>query len=399
MYQPSKEILDKYADVLINFALGGGKGVQKSEVVLLQVQECAKPLLIALRNAVLKAGAHPIVQFIPDGIMKEAFELSNDEQVSFFPEKFMRGRIDQIDHCVSIIADIDKQELKGIDPKKIMARSLAFKPYKDWTNKKENSGKYTWTLAAYGTPQMAKAAKMELEDYWNQIILACYLDEKDPKEKWKHIQAQINDVIHKLNQMNIEKVRIEAEKTDLFVRIGKKRNWTCCSGRNIPSFEILTSPDWRGTEGHIKFTEPLYVYGNLVKDVYLEFKEGIVVKATASVGEELLKEMIATLNANKVGEFSMTDGRVSRITKFMGETLFDENVGGEQGNVHIALGNAYQDCYRGNQRWVSNSRWDKLGFNNSAVHTDIVATSKRRVTAYPFSGKPKIIYENGIFVL
>ena len=32
-YQPSKKILEKYADVLVNFALNSGKGIKKGEVV------------------------------------------------------------------------------------------------------------------------------------------------------------------------------------------------------------------------------------------------------------------------------------------------------------------------------------------------------------------------------
>ncbi len=45
MYQPSPDILKKYADVLVKFALWSGKGVQKGEVVYLVVLECAKPIL------------------------------------------------------------------------------------------------------------------------------------------------------------------------------------------------------------------------------------------------------------------------------------------------------------------------------------------------------------------
>ena len=33
MYKPSQKILDKYADVLVNFALNSGAGVKKGEVV------------------------------------------------------------------------------------------------------------------------------------------------------------------------------------------------------------------------------------------------------------------------------------------------------------------------------------------------------------------------------
>ena len=95
----------------------------------------------------------------------------------------------------------------------------------------------------------------------------------------------------------------------------------------------------------------------------------------------------------------MTDGRMSRITKFMGETLFDENVGGRQGNMHLAIGKAYQDCYLGNPSNVSKTEWKRLGYNDSAVHTDIVMTSKRKITATLPDGTKKVIYDDGKFLI
>ena len=53
-YEPSPEILEKYADVLINFALNDCTGVKKGQTVFLQVHESGKPMLVALRKAVLK---------------------------------------------------------------------------------------------------------------------------------------------------------------------------------------------------------------------------------------------------------------------------------------------------------------------------------------------------------
>ena len=181
--------------------------------------------------------------------------------------------------------------------------------------------------------------------------------------------------------------------------LGESRQWVGGSGRNIPSFEIFTSPDWRGTEGWIYFNQPLYRYGNVVKGVRLEFQEGRVVDASAEQNEDVIREMIATENADKVGEFSLTDSRFSRITRFMAETLYDENVGGPFGNTHIALGNAYHDCFAGDPATLSESEWERLGFNNSSVHTDIVSTSDRTVTATLRDGATRVIYEGGRFNL
>lgn len=98
----------------------------------------------------------------------------------------------------------------------------------------------------------------------------------------------------------------------------------------MPSYEVFTSPDWRGTNGWIRFNQPLYRFGSLIKDVFLRFENGIVVEATASENQEMLRGMIAQENANKLGEFSMTDRRMSRIHRLMGETLYDENRGGKR---------------------------------------------------------------------
>ena len=71
----------------------------------------------------------------------------------------------------------------------------------------------------------------------------------------------------------------------------------------------------------------------------MEFKKGQVIKASAATGREFVsKQLKMDKGAGKVGEFSLTDKRFSRINRFMANTLFDENYGGKYGNCHIALG-------------------------------------------------------------
>lgn len=406
-YIPSKKILENYAKVLVNFALGSGKGVQKGETVYLTVNEYAKPMYVELYKAIIKRGGNVITNYIPDdketydkansNVSRLFYELASDTQINYFPSKYLKGLIDEIDHSIYIISDTNKHVLKGIDPKKIMARGKAFKPYMDWRNHKENAGKFTWTLALYGTPAMAKEAKMSLKEYWEQIIKACFLDKKDPIAEWKKTYKYIDKAENKLNSMPIEKLHIKGPDADLWVHLGEKKKWKSGSGRNIPSFEIFTSPDWRGTNGWIRFSEPLYRYGNLITGIELWFKDGKVIKSKAKQNEKVLKQMIATENANKIGEYSLTDKRFSRITKFMAETLFDENVGGKYGNTHLALGNAYHDCFTGDPSQMTEEDWEELGFNSSSVHTDIVSTTPRTVTAYMKDGTHEVIYKDGLF--
>jgi len=86
-----------------------------------------------------------------------------------------------------------------------------------------------------------------------------------------------------------------------------------------------------------------------VEGLRLEFKQGATVKIQARKGQNfVVKQLSMDKGANKLGEFSLTDKRLSKIDTFMANTLFDENYGGKNGNCHVALGASYADTYDGN---------------------------------------------------
>ncbi len=82
----------------------------------------------------------------------------------------------------------------------------------------------------------------------------------------------------------------------------------------------------------------------------------------------------------------------------MANTLFDENYGGKYGNCHVAVGASYSDSYAGDLKSLSKELKKKLGFNDSALHWDLVNTEKKRVSAHLTTGKIITIYENGRFL-
>ncbi len=405
-YTPSPLVLQRYADVLVKFALGGGEGLKKGEVVYATVPEAAKPLLFYLQKSVLEAGGHLITNFRPNNDpqynLAEAFYLyAQEHHLDHFPAKYYKGLIDSVDHTLFIEADTNPHALSKVDPAKVLRRGKAMKPFMHWRQEKEYQGKLTWTIGLYGTPQMAKEAGLSDKEYWQQIIKACFLDQKDPIKKWKEVYKDIEVYRARINKLTpkIDRLHIEGTDEDLWITPGAQRAWLAGSGRNIPSFEIFTSPDWRGTEGWVRFNQPLYRYGTKATGIELWFKEGRVVKCRAKTGQKMVEQMLKTPGADRVGEFSLTDKRHSRITKFMATTLYDENMGGPQGNTHIALGASYPDCYAGDVSKFTPKMREKLGYNDSSVHTDIISTAKRTVTAHLKDGTQKIIYANGQFTL
>ncbi len=399
MFIPSKKILENYAKVLIDFALGKGQGIKEKQIIYLQYDSEALPLALVVYKRILEKGAYPMVKNIDESFQKVMFENAKDHQLKFFPKEYTKTLVNTIDHRIYLIAPTDPFLLKDIDPKKIIIANSEKQQLRKWLFEKEDQGKLTWTLCLYGTKGMAHEAGLSIKEFWQEIINACYLGSGNPIPTWKTTFRQINDLKKKLNELPVEKYHMVSEKTDLYISLGEKRIWQGGSGVNIPSFEIFTSPDWRGVNGKIFFNFPLYRYGNIIKNIHLEFKDGVVVKAQADQNEGLLKALIAQKNANKIGEFSLTDIRFSKISRFMANTLYDENFGGQFGNSHLAVGTSYHDCYNGDIKKMKEKDWEHLGFNESVEHCDIINTNDKMVEAILKDGSKKIIYKSGQFVL
>jgi aminopeptidase len=406
-YTPSDSLLEKYATLIVQFGLRSaeGKKLPKGSVILLNVPEVAKPLAFHLHSATLKQGYNAILNFTPSNegkyqFNKSYYELAKKEQLLHSNTTYTKGLIDQIDGSIHIIAETDPHALADIQAKKILAKSLAGKKGIQHRKQKIDAGKLMWTIALYGTGAMADEAGMSLKQYWNQIIKACYLKSPTPVKEWERINRTVQKTAQKLTKLEIQSVHMTGADCDITLGIGSDRKWLAGGGNNIPSFEVFTSPQWQQVNGWIRLNQPHYRYGKKIEGIQLWFKDGVVYKSAATKHHDLLKAMLNTPGGNKLGEFSLTDARLSKITKFMAEILYDENTGGKYGNTHVALGSAFRDCYnkKTDPNWKK-SDWEKLGFNSSVVHSDVISTTDRTVTATLADGKTKVIYEKGQFTI
>jgi aminopeptidase len=402
-YEPSQEIFERYGRLLVDFALGDGQGIREGDTVLVVGSEETKPLFAECCRAVWRSGGNVIRQLDMSeddrfNLQRDFYELATDAQLDFFPAKYRRGQLDEIDHMLFIDGTDFPQSMKGVDPQKMMRHQATYMPLMEWRQEKEATGLLHWTIGLWGTEAMAAEAGATIEQYWEQITKACFLDDPDPIARWRETLDAIHGYRDWLNSLPIDRLHLEAQDIDLWITMGEKRRWIGGSGRNIPSFEIFTSPDWRGTNGHVKFSEPLFSHGMIARGVRLEFKDGIVTSATADETPELIEQIVAAPGGNRLGEFSMTDARLSRIDRFMANTLYDENAGGPFGNTHMAVGMSLNDTYDGDPTTVTDQEWEQLGYNlKAAVHNDIVSTTDRTVTAVMHDGSQRVIYADGRF--
>lgn len=395
----TKNHIDRYADVLLwGLKTARSQRFKKNDIVLMRYEKPAIKLAEALYAKLLDMGLHtvPRAGLSPD--MEHSFyEKANKSQLVFKApgeEELCRN----LNGNIYIHAPESLTHLGDIDPKKISTALIARKPLREILEKREEEGVFGWTLCTFPTSELARNAKLSLEQYANQVIKACFLDEDDPVAKWKSIYKEAIAIKKWLSGMDVSYYHVQSENVDLKIERGSKRKWIGISGHNIPSFELFMSPDWRGTEGHYFANQPSFRSGNYVEGIRLTFKKGSVVKIGADMGETFtIKQLSADSGAGRVGEFSLTDKRFSRIDSFMADTLFDENYGGLYGNCHIALGASYSDTYDGDTAELTKEIKKNLGFNDSAIHWDMVNTEEKTVTAHLSDGKKITIYENGIF--
>jgi aminopeptidase len=148
-------------------------------------------------------------------------------------------------------------------------------------------------------------------------------------------------------------IRIEAEGTDLRLRVDG-RTWINSDGRrNMPSGEVFTGPLEDSANGMIRFTVPTGPRGVTVTGVQLEFRDGKVVSASAQRGQAYLDAALATDGgARFLGELGI--GTNTGIDRPTGNILLDEKLAG---TVHLALGRSYPETG---------------GANASALHWDLI---------------------------
>ncbi|MFZ7126913.1 MAG: aminopeptidase [Desulfobacterales bacterium] len=395
----SEKHLNRYSDVMM-WALSTArkKPFRKGDTVLIRFHQPAVRMAELLHARIIEAGLNPVMRMSLTPVMERDFyRLSNVRQIRFVPEG-EKAFFDSLHGSIFLYAPESITHLADVDPTRIAKAAVARKPFRDILDRRDEQGLFGWTLCLLPTEELARQAGLTEEAYADQIIRACLLNRSQPVEEWRKIYTQAQQIKSWLNRLGIRSLHVESAGTDLTILPGEQRKWIGLSGHNIPSFELFLSPDWRGTQGVYFADQPSFRSGNRVEKVRLEFRRGRVTEVGAEQGADFVRKQIRMdAGAGRVGEFSLTDRRFSKINRFMANTLYDENFGGAFGNCHIALGSSYSDTYDGDPAELDAERKKALGFNDSALHWDLVNTEKKRVTARLADGGTCVIYDDGRF--
>ena len=391
--------LNRYADVLLwGLKKARTEMFRRNDNITIRYDHAAVKLAEILQSKILDMGMNPILRAAATPQMdKNFYERANNKQLMFHApgDKELNNNLNG---NIYLHAPESITHLRHIDPKRIGRAAIARKPLRDILWKREEQGRFGWTLCMLPTQELADKAGISMKEYTSQVVRACYLDKKDPVKEWDRIYREAISIKKWINSMDVKYYHVISDNIDLKITPGKKRRWIGISGHNIPSFELFISPDWRGTNGVYYANQPSFRDGNYVEGVRLEFSRGSVVKVSARKGKDFATKQISMdKGSRRVGEFSLTDKRFSMIDRFMANTLYDENYGGKYGNCHLALGMSYSDTFDGDPSRLTRAIKNRLGFNDSALHWDLINTENKQVIGHLHSGEDVIIYEDGVF--
>jgi len=327
----------KLAKTIVDYSLE----IKKGENVVISGSTENIDFARALYEESILRGAYPHLHLSIPGTAFFFFKNASDEQLNRFP-KILDYTVKNTQKYISIDSDYNTKELAQIDPQKLAQREKTTRKISNYIVNRHDK---IWRCnVGYPCAALAQDAEMSTSEYENFVFSACNLN-------WKKLNKDINRLLKYFKKGKI--IELIGKNTNLKFAINGELAASCTGKENMPGGEIFMAPVRTSMEGHIKFDFPAIETGKEVSDIYLEFKKGKVIKASASKNEDFLKEMLKIdKNASYVGEFGI--GCNPKIKKFSRNLLFDEKI---SGTIHLALGMAYKE---------------NGGGNDSAIHWDIV---------------------------
>lgn len=406
-----KQKLETYANLLITHGLN----VQPGQMVNITGEIYHRELIALLVQEAYKRGAkHVNVDFIDPLLTKLRIQGSDEESLSYVPKYVIQKYDEFVQEGAAVLRLIGSEypdALAELNPQKINTLSNSnFRALKNYYAEGVSKSKVQWTVAAAATPHWGKKIFPELneqqayEALWEQIFKICRADKANCLSLWKTHNEVLHERAKRLTHLKIKELHFTGPETDLKVYLSPKAKFVGGGSQgphgefepNVPTEECFTTPDYRLTTGKVKVTRPVLVNGKLVKDLYLEFKEGKLVHFEASEGKENFTKYVDNdAGSRYLGEVALvgTDSPIFKSGKIFEEILYDENAA-----CHIAIGFAYSMCIDGGPKMSAEELAD-LGCNVSTVHVDMMISNEHvDVEATTYEGKKIALIQKGQWV-
>ena len=364
------ERIRKYAELVVQI----GANVQPGQLVDVVARVEHAPVAREVARAAYRAGAAYVDVYYSDQHIRRALiEHAADDILSWTPPWLLERAKHVGDVRAAVVAltgDAEPDLLSDL-PGERVGRARMLELAEEGT-RQINERLNNWVVV--GVPNEGWASQMfggpDLDRLWKLVEYCVRLDETDPVAAWREHVARIGKRARDLNEMRVDRLHFRGPGTDLTVGLLPESRWQGCESwtadglpyvANMPTEEVFTSPDLRRTEGYVRSTRPLALYGQIVKGLEMGFENGAIVSVSAEEGADVIEGQLKTdETARYLGEVALVDGdsRIGKTGLTFFDTLFDENA-----TCHVAYGSAYAEAVEGGLI---------EGVNDSTVHTDFM---------------------------
>ena len=362
---------DRYAELAVRV----GANVQPGQLVDVVARVEHAAVARAVAREAYKAGAAYVDVFYSDQHIRRALiEGAADELLLSWTPPWLLERAVQIGKeraaVIALTGDAEPNLLADLPGDRVgKARMLELA---EESNRQVNEQLNNWTVI--GVPNEGWAQQMfgepDVERLWKAVEFTVRLDEDDPVSAWRAHVARLGNRAKALNELQVDTIHFKGPGTDLRVGLLPESRWQGCESvtaggipyvANMPTEEVFTTPDLRRTEGFVRSTRPLVLYGRIVQGLEVRFEGGRIVEVKAEEGADVIRGQLETDDtAGFLGEVALVDGtsRIGQTGLTFFDTLFDENT-----TCHVAYGGAYAESVEGGLI---------EGVNVSNVHTDFM---------------------------
>ncbi|MFN2467542.1 MAG: aminopeptidase [Gaiellaceae bacterium] len=361
---------ERLAELIVGYSLD----LRPGQIVRIDGSDSGAPLVLALYEAALSAGALAYTNVTLEGLSELLVKRGSAEQLTYVaPLEW--DEIELVDAMVTVWSELNTRSFSLVDPDRQQRHLAARRELSNRYWDRIGAGEARWCGTLHPTHAHAQDAEMSLADYEDFVYGACHVrDGEDPVAHWSGVSAELQARADAL--ADVRELRIVGPDTDLTLGV-EGRRWLVADGKtNLPDGEIFTSPVEGATEGEIRFTFPAIFNGREVQDVRLRFEAGRVVSSEASIGEDYLKALLAMDDeAAVLGEAAF--GLNYEIDRFTRNILFDEKIGG---TIHVALGAGFPEAG---------------GRNRSGLHWDLICDLRAEGEVY---ADGELVWRAGSFV-
>ncbi len=408
----TQQQLQKFAELAVRV----GANMQKGQEVVIRCDvQCAEFAHMIAEKAYEFGAKYVHMQWRDEVLGRINMLGASKEALSDVPDYTMAFNKYCIERkvCLISISAGDPNIMKGCDPDKMKASSLAAMQANKEFRAATMSNLLRWTIVSIPTKAWAKQVFPDMDSdkavdkMWDAIGHIMRLDRDDPTQAWREHIATLHRRAEFLNAHNFEYIHM-TNKRGTYLRVGlaTDHQWIAAEElgqdgvpftANMPTEEIFTAPHNRKIDGKVVNALPLVNNGNVIDDFEITFKDGRVADYKAKTGLDALKNILTTdEGVLSLGEIALI-GKHSPIAEsgiLFYNTLFDENA-----SCHLALGASYPTTVKGGND-MSAEQLAAHGMNQSLQHVDfMVGTKDIDIDGIGYDGSVTPLFRDGEWVI